>query len=72
MHAGKGIGGSVERLEKGKGRFAYCSLFSRQLNGGQNANTFLYAVSVKHTSCYSSSYSNLDFEERKLSSQRKL
>lgn len=63
---GKGIGGGVERLEKGKGRFAYCSLFSRQLNRGQKTSIFPYAVSVKHAShsslCHSS---NLDFEKQK-------
>ena len=64
---GKVVRGAVERLEEGKGRFSHCSLFSRQVNGGQKANIFPFAVSVKHTSHYSLRYSNLDFKKKKTS-----
>lgn len=40
-------------------------LFYRQINGGQEADFFLYAASVKHISHYTLWYSNLDSEKQK-------
>lgn len=67
VHAGERNRRGVQRLEKGRRRLAHCSLSPRQLNRGQRANIFPYAVSVKHASRYSLCYSNLDFEKQKTS-----